>query len=59
MIGDSARVISPLAGDGIGMAMESAKILSEIISKNTIDESHRENLYLDLETILKKHSIKD
>jgi flavin-dependent dehydrogenase len=59
MIGDSARVISPLAGNGIGMVMESAKILSEIISKNFINESHRENLYLDLETILKKHSIKD
>lgn len=47
MIGDSARVISPLAGDGIGMAMESAKLLSEIISRNTIDESHRKKLYLD------------
>lgn len=47
MIGDSARVISPLAGDGIGMAMESAKLLSGIISRNTIDESHRKKLYLD------------
>lgn len=54
MIGDSARVISPLAGDGIGMAMESAKLLSEIISKNTIDESHRENLYLDYRNNFKK-----
>ncbi len=33
MIGDAARVISPLAGDGIGMAMESAKLLYEIISE--------------------------
>jgi menaquinone-9 beta-reductase len=47
MIGDCARVIAPLAGDGIGMAMESAKILSNSISINNINESHRENLYLD------------
>ncbi|MEO8233548.1 MAG: FAD-dependent oxidoreductase, partial [Ignavibacteriota bacterium] len=33
MVGDAARVISPLAGDGIGMAMESAKLLYEIMSK--------------------------
>ena len=35
MIGDSARVIAPLAGDGIGMAMESAKLLCEIIKKHS------------------------
>ena len=35
MIGDSARVIAPLAGDGIGMAMESAKLLYEIIKKHS------------------------
>jgi flavin-dependent dehydrogenase len=30
MIGDSAGVITPLAGDGIGMAMESARLLASL-----------------------------
>ncbi len=30
-IGDVARVIAPLAGDGIGMAMQSAKLLAELL----------------------------
>jgi flavin-dependent dehydrogenase len=45
MVGDAARVISPLAGDGIGMAMESAKLLFEIIGEFGIDESTREKLF--------------
>mgnify|MGYP003507223760 FL=1 len=45
MVGDAARVISPLAGDGIGMAMESAKLLFEIISEFGIDETNREKVY--------------
>lgn len=36
MVGDAVRVISPLAGDGIGMAMESAKLLYSILSKYNI-----------------------
>lgn len=32
MVGDSARVIAPLTGDGIGMAMQSAILAAEIIS---------------------------
>lgn len=36
MVGDAARIISPLAGDGIGMAMETAQILYSILSKNNI-----------------------
>ncbi len=32
MIGDAAQVIAPLAGDGIGMAMQSAVLAAEIIS---------------------------
>ncbi len=32
MIGDAAQVIAPLAGDGIGMAVQSAKLISDIIS---------------------------
>ena len=31
MLGDAAGIITPLAGDGIGMAMQSAKLLSEIL----------------------------
>lgn len=45
MVGDAARVISPVAGDGIGMAMESAKLLFEIISEFGIDETNREKVY--------------
>lgn len=37
MVGDAARVISPLAGDGIGMAMESAKLLYSVFSKYNPD----------------------
>jgi flavin-dependent dehydrogenase len=32
MVGDASRVIAPLAGDGIGMAMQSAKILASVIA---------------------------
>ncbi len=52
MVGDAARVISPLAGDGIGMAMESAKLLFEILSESGINESNREELY---STYKKRH----
>lgn len=45
MIGDAARVISPLAGDGIGMAMETAKLLFEIINKSGIEEKNREKMF--------------
>lgn len=51
MVGDAARVISPLAGDGIGMAMESAKILYEIMSTNKLAEVNREKIYKEY----KKH----
>ena len=47
MIGDAARVIAPLAGDGIGMAFQSAKIASKIITRyfnekkgNMIEENY-------------------
>lgn len=45
MVGDAARVISPLAGDGIGMAMESAKLLFEIINEFDLDDANREKIY--------------
>ncbi|MBS4033083.1 MAG: NAD(P)/FAD-dependent oxidoreductase [Ignavibacterium sp.] len=47
MVGDSARVIAPLAGDGIGMAMESAKILYEVLIKYKLVESDIQKIYLD------------
>ena len=47
MVGDAAQVISPLAGDGIGMAMESTRLLYETICKNKLDESNREKIYLE------------
>ncbi len=37
-IGDSSAVIAPLAGDGIGMAMQSAKLISKIFEKQKTDE---------------------
>ncbi len=33
MIGDAAKVIAPLVGDGIGCAVQSAKLLSEVINE--------------------------
>jgi len=39
MIGDAAGVIAPLAGDGIGMALQSAKLISDVFVK-----SRNENL---------------
>lgn len=32
MVGDAGRVISPLAGDGIGMAMQGARLLANVLS---------------------------
>ena len=46
MVGDAARVISPVAGDGIGMAMESAKILYEILREYKLIEDSRKEIYL-------------
>ncbi len=37
-IGDSSAVIAPLAGDGIGMAMQSAKLISKTFDKQRSDE---------------------
>jgi menaquinone-9 beta-reductase len=35
-IGDAAGVIAPLVGDGIGMAVQSAGLLSDILSRNNL-----------------------
>lgn len=45
MVGDAARVISPLAGDGIGMAMESSKLLFDIIKEYNLDDNNRDKIY--------------
>jgi flavin-dependent dehydrogenase len=34
MVGDAARVISPLAGDGIGMALQSSKLIGELFREH-------------------------
>ncbi|MGE5681486.1 MAG: NAD(P)/FAD-dependent oxidoreductase [Bacillota bacterium] len=46
MIGDAARVIAPLAGDGIAMAMQSGKLIADIVSKNFTSPAQKmEKLY--------------
>ena len=48
MVGDAARVIAPLAGDGIGMAMQSGKIVSTVFDetrKNHLSEQAMDRLY--------------
>ncbi len=48
MIGDAAGVIAPLAGDGIGIALQSAKLLSHILLKKREEKlsmSQTEQLY--------------
>ncbi len=46
MVGDSARVIAPLAGDGIGMAMESAKILYEVLTNYKLVKSDLQKIQI-------------
>ena len=48
MIGDTAGLIHPLCGNGMAMAIHSAKIVSELIQKrneNKISRSFLENEY--------------
>jgi len=54
MIGDAAQVISPLAGDGIGMAMESGRLLYKTIYKNKLDASGRVKIFSDYSNSFKK-----
>lgn len=49
MIGDAASVIAPLAGDGIGMAMQSGKLAAE-----SFQEARRRDL--SSETMLRRYS---
>ena len=48
MIGDAAGVIAPLAGDGIGMALQSAKLIASILVKSRkerLSDEETEDLY--------------
>jgi menaquinone-9 beta-reductase len=48
-IGDAAHVIAPLAGDGIAMAMQTAKLISEIFSgsgKNPLSRNQTEKVFI-------------
>src|SRR5690606_1431371 len=49
MIGDCARVIAPLAGDGIGMAMENAKLLFSIFNKIKTKELNSDKVCFEYE----------
>ncbi len=53
MIGDAAGVIAPLAGDGIGMALQSAKMIASILAK-----SKKESLSAEETEYLYKNSWK-
>jgi flavin-dependent dehydrogenase len=44
MIGDASRVIAPLAGDGIGMAMQSAKVLASVFEEGRKNVLNNETL---------------
>jgi menaquinone-9 beta-reductase len=48
MIGDAARVIAPLSGDGIGMALQSGKLIAEVFEegrKKNFGEKDLESTY--------------
>ncbi len=45
MVGDAAQVIAPLAGDGISMAMDSARLLAELFYENKTKKISDTDLY--------------
>ena len=48
MIGDAAQVIAPLAGDGISMAMDSAKLLANLFNdkkQKNISDADLQKMY--------------
>ena len=50
MIGDSAAVIAPLAGDGIGMAFQSAQLITEVFQMQRasgMDETETKKFYIE------------
>ena len=44
MIGDAARIIAPLAGDGIGMAFQSAQIAADVIKEASEKNMNSESI---------------
>lgn len=58
MIGDAAGLIAPLAGDGIGIAIQSAKIASEVISDFFIKNFDQTEIYSMYQTSWEKHFTK-
>ena len=49
MVGDAAHVIAPLAGDGIGMAIQNARLIAEVFQKQRTDKMDiyaTENYYI-------------
>lgn len=50
MVGDAAQVIAPVAGDGIGVAMQSGKVLSELLAegrRNRLTSEMLQRRYLE------------
>jgi len=50
MIGDSAAVIAPLAGDGIGMALQSAELIAEVFQMQRasgMNSAETEKFYIE------------
>lgn len=55
MAGDAARVIAPVAGNGIGMAMETARIISEILHDIKLRKLSVEDLPAEYEKRFQQH----
>ncbi len=51
MIGDAGGIIAPIAGDGIGMALQSGRLIANLLLK-----SRKENLSLNETQMLYQHS---
>ena len=58
MTGDAAGMITPLCGNGMAMAIHSAKLLSEIIHRNTINNGSRAALEADYSKVWNDHFAK-
>lgn len=58
MSGDAAGMITPLCGNGMAMAIHSAKLLSELIERNSKEGFDREKLEKDYTTIWRTHFLK-
>lgn len=54
MAGDAAGMIAPVCGNGMAMAIQAAKILSELVIKHCTGHSSRQNLEADYEDSWRK-----